>query len=72
MPTLDAEIPREVNAFQFEVALLHAGSLVDSASIMQLSSKDDGRMAKREGLASYCILVGNGREYNEAMMPTRF
>ena len=29
----------------------------DSASIMQLSLKDDGRMAKREGLAPCCILV---------------
>ena len=31
----------------------------DSASIMQLSLKDDGRMAKREGLAPCCILVAN-------------
>ena len=46
-----------MNAFQFEVALFHAGSLVDSASIMQLSLKDDGRLAKREGLAPGCILV---------------
>ena len=45
-----------MNAFQFEVALLHSGSLVDSASIMQMFLKDDGRMAKREGLAPYCIL----------------
>ena len=74
---MDAEIPREVNAFH---SLLHAGSLVDSASIMQMLVKDDGRMAKREGLAPYCILdhlgIGNGREEhhffhsNEAMIPT--